>query len=102
MVAPQGMALGGGCEVKPAWDQNSGGRRIVSRTCRSWSWIDPRWWWLEGDADPREMSIPAEKIWILFHALRPVFETLAMAKKLAQAPKSAASSDSCAAKMVYP
>ena len=79
VVAPQGMALGGGCEV------SLHGARIQAAAESYLGLVEAGVGLIPGGGGSKEMLIRANEHsggedLDLFHALRPVFETLAMAK----------------------
>jgi 3-hydroxyacyl-CoA dehydrogenase len=79
VVAPQGMALGGGCEV------SLHGTRIQAAAESYLGLVEAGVGLIPGGGGSKEMLIRANERsggedLDLFHALRPVFETLAMAK----------------------
>jgi 3-hydroxyacyl-CoA dehydrogenase len=81
VVAPQGMALGGGCEV------SLHGARIQAAAESYLGLVEAGVGLIPGGGGSKEMLIRANEHSAagaedldLFHALRPVFETLAMAK----------------------
>jgi 3-hydroxyacyl-CoA dehydrogenase len=79
VVAPQGMALGGGCEV------SLHGARIQAAAESYMGLVEAGVGLIPGGGGSKEMLIRANERsggedLDLFHALRPVFETLAMAK----------------------
>jgi 3-hydroxyacyl-CoA dehydrogenase len=79
VVAPQGMALGGGCEV------SLHGARIQAAAESYLGLVEAGVGLIPGGGGAKEMLIRANEHsggedLDLFHALRPVFETLAMAK----------------------
>jgi 3-hydroxyacyl-CoA dehydrogenase len=80
VVAPQGMALGGGCEV------SLHGARIQAAAEAYMGLVEAGVGLIPGGGGSKEMLIRANERAAggdeldLFHALRPVFETIAMAK----------------------
>jgi 3-hydroxyacyl-CoA dehydrogenase len=80
VVAPQGMALGGGCEV------SLHGARIQAAAEAYMGLVEAGVGLIPGGGGSKEMLIRANEHAAggddldLFHALRPIFETLAMAK----------------------
>jgi 3-hydroxyacyl-CoA dehydrogenase len=80
VVAPQGMALGGGCEV------SLHGARIQAAAEAYLGLVEGGVGLIPGGGGSKEMLIRANEHAAggddldLFHALRPIFETLAMAK----------------------
>jgi 3-hydroxyacyl-CoA dehydrogenase len=79
VVAPQGMALGGGCEV------SLHGARIQAAAESYLGLVEAGVGLIPGGGGSKEMLIRSNEHsggedLDLFHALRPVFETLAMAK----------------------
>jgi 3-hydroxyacyl-CoA dehydrogenase len=79
VVAPQGLALGGGCEV------SLHGARIQAAAECYMGLVEAGVGLIPGGGGSKEMLIRANEYagrddLDLFHALRPVFETLAMAK----------------------
>jgi 3-hydroxyacyl-CoA dehydrogenase len=80
VVAPQGMALGGGCEV------TLHGARIQAAAEAYMGLVEAGVGLIPGGGGSKEMLIRANEQAAdgedldLFHALRPVFETIAMAK----------------------
>ena len=80
VIAPQGMALGGGCEV------SLHGARIQAAAEAYMGLVEAGVGLIPGGGGSKEMLIRANEHASggddldLFHALRPIFETLAMAK----------------------
>ena len=80
VVAPQGMALGGGCEV------GLHGARIQAAAESYMGLVEAGVGLIPGGGGTKEMLIRANELagsgddLDLFHALRPIFETIAMAK----------------------
>jgi 3-hydroxyacyl-CoA dehydrogenase len=80
VIAPQGMALGGGCEV------SLHGARIQAAAEAYMGLVEAGVGLIPGGGGSKEMLIRANEHAAggddldLFHALRPIFETLAMAK----------------------
>jgi 3-hydroxyacyl-CoA dehydrogenase len=80
VIAPQGMALGGGCEV------TLHGARIQAAAEAYMGLVEAGVGLIPGGGGSKEMLIRANEHsnsgddLDLFHALRPIFETLAMAK----------------------
>jgi 3-hydroxyacyl-CoA dehydrogenase len=80
VVAPQGMALGGGCEVALH------GARIQAAAESYMGLVEAGVGLIPGGGGTKEMLIRANELagtgddLDLFHALRPIFETIAMAK----------------------
>src|SRR5271169_6872662 len=80
VVAPQGMALGGGCEVALH------GARIQAAAESYMGLVEAGVGLIPGGGGSKEMLIRANELagsgddLDLFHALRPIFETIAMAK----------------------
>jgi 3-hydroxyacyl-CoA dehydrogenase len=80
VVAPQGMALGGGCEV------SLHGARIQAAAESYMGLVEAGVGLIPGGGGTKEMMIRANEHAAggeeldLFHALRPIFETIAMAK----------------------
>jgi len=80
VVAPQGMALGGGCEL------NLHGARIQAAAEAYLGLVEAGVGLIPGGGGSKEMLIRANEHAAsgedldLFHALKPVFETIAMAK----------------------
>ena len=80
VVAPQGMALGGGCEI------SLHGARIQAAAEAYMGLVEAGVGLIPGGGGSKEMLIRANEHAAggedldLFHALRPIFETLAMAK----------------------
>jgi len=77
VVAPQGMALGGGCEITMHGTRR-GRQPSRYRARRSWSRLDTgRWWCEELVLRAVEDATPDED---LFPRIRKVSETIAMAR----------------------
>jgi 3-hydroxyacyl-CoA dehydrogenase len=80
VIAPQGMALGGGCEI------SLHGARIQAAAEAYMGLVEAGVGLIPGGGGSKEMLIRANEHAAggddldLFHALRPIFETLAMAK----------------------
>src|SRR5437870_4708611 len=80
VVAPQGMALGGGCEV------SLHGAKIQAAAEAYLGLVEAGVGLIPGGGGSKEMLIRANERAVdgedldLFHALRPIFETIAMAK----------------------
>jgi 3-hydroxyacyl-CoA dehydrogenase len=80
VIAPQGMALGGGCEV------TLHGARIQAAAEAYMGLVEAGVGLIPGGGGSKEMLVRANEHAAsgedldLFHALRPIFETLAMAK----------------------
>ena len=102
VVAPQGMALGGGCEV------SLHGARIQAAAEAYMGLVETGVGLIPGGGGTKEMMIRANERagggedLDLFHAMKPVFETIAMAKVGTSAGENAANSASCGAKMASP
>ena len=88
VIAPQGMALGGGCEV------SLHGARIQAAAEAYLGLVEAGVGLIPGGGGSKEMLIRANEHAAggedldLFHALKPVFETIAMAKVGASAEES--------------
>ena len=80
VIAPQGMALGGGCEV------SLHGAKIQAAAEAYMGLVEAGVGLIPGGGGSKEMLIRANERAVdgedldLFHALRPIFETIAMAK----------------------
>ena len=101
VVAPQGLALGGGCEV------SLHGARIHAAAEAYIGLVETGVGLIPGGGGTKEMIIRAnehaagDEDLDLFHALKPVFEKIAMAK-VSTSAEEAASSAICAAKTSSP
>jgi 3-hydroxyacyl-CoA dehydrogenase len=88
VVAPQGMALGGGCEI------SLHGARIQAAAESYMGLVEAGVGLIPGGGGTKEMLIRANELagsgddLDLFHALRPIFETIAMAKVGASAEEN--------------
>src|ERR1700719_848691 len=88
VTAPQGMALGGGCEI------NLHATRIQAAAEAYIGLVETGVGLIPGGGGTKEMLIRANERAAsgedldLFHALRPIFETIAMAKVGTSAPES--------------
>jgi len=56
VVAPQGLALGGGCEIAASRDAHPRRSGSLHGTRRNGSRIDPRRRWHQGNDDPRQRA----------------------------------------------